>query len=116
LTRKLQPRLPEGTDVTAAAAGFKSLNAFVSAVNVSANLHIPFDKLKAKIVTEKKSLSQAIQALKPASSAAIEVQRAEYDARGMIAESEAEQAAAPAPVSQQPKAKSKPSPKRAVGG
>jgi hypothetical protein len=88
LAAKLASRLPAGTDLMAASAGFKNLGQFVAAVNVSNNLAIPFADLKTKMVTDGKSLGQAIQVLKPAASATIEAQHAEYDARGMIADSE----------------------------
>jgi hypothetical protein len=92
LASKLQNRLPVGTDLMTAAAGFRNLGQFVAAVNVSNNLNIPFTQLKTKMVTEGLSLGQSIQALKPTASSTIEAQRAEYDARGMIAESEQTQA------------------------
>jgi hypothetical protein len=88
LAAKLTSRLPEGTDLMLASAGFRNLGQFVAAVNVSNNLKIPFTELKTKMVTDGLSLGQAIQALKPTTSATIESQRAEYDARGMISESE----------------------------
>jgi len=88
LAAKLASRLPAGTDLMTASAGFKNLGQFVAAVNVSKNLGIPFADLRTKMVTDGKSLGQAIQVLKPASSATIEAQHAEYDARGMIADSE----------------------------
>ncbi len=88
LASKLATRLPAGTDLVAAAAGFRNLGQFVAAVNVSSNLGIPFDQLKTRMVTDGKSLGQAIQALKPVASATIEAQHAEYDARGLIADSE----------------------------
>ena len=88
LAAKLASRLPAGTDLMAASAGFKNLGQFVAAVNVSNNLAIPFADLKTKMVTDGKSLGQAIQVLKPAASATIEAQHAEYDASGMIADSE----------------------------
>jgi hypothetical protein len=88
LAAKLASRLPAGTDLMAASAGFKNLGQFVAAVNVSNNLAIPFADLKTKMVTDGKSLGQAIQVLKPAASATIEAQHAEYDARGMIADTE----------------------------
>lgn len=89
LAAKLASRLPAGTDLMLAAADFRTLGQFVSAVNVSYNLPgISFTELKTKIVTDGMSLGQAIQALRPLSSATIEAQRAEYDARGMISESE----------------------------
>jgi hypothetical protein len=71
-----------------AAEGFRNLGQFVAAVNVSNNLGIPFTELKTKMVDDGMSLGQSIQALKPTSSATIEAQRAEYDARTIIYESE----------------------------
>jgi hypothetical protein len=89
LAAKVSSRLPAGTDLMAAAAGFKNLGQFVAAANVSNNLQIPFAELKAKMVTGGMSLGQAIQAVRPlTASPTIEVQRAEYDARGMMADSE----------------------------
>lgn len=101
LAAKLTSRLPAGTDLMAASAGFKNLGQFVAAVNVSNNLGLSFTQLKTKVVTDSMSLGQAIQAVRPlTASATIEAQRAEYDARGMIAESElTPQAPAPAPTS-----------------
>lgn len=87
LSSMLASRLPGGTDLMTASAGFKTLSDFVAAVNVSNSLTMPFEPLKTKMVTDGKSLAQAIHLLKPASSATIEAQHAEYDARGLIAES-----------------------------
>jgi outer membrane biosynthesis protein TonB len=97
LAAKLAGQLPAGTDLMTAAAGFRNLGQFVAAVNVSNNLGVSFTQLKAKMVTGGMSLGQAIQAVRPlTASATIEAQRAEYDARGIIAESEqAPQAPAP---------------------
>jgi outer membrane biosynthesis protein TonB len=88
LSSKLQSRLPAGTSLMDAADGFRNLGQFVAAVNVSTNLNIPFDKLKADMVTKKMSLGQSIQDLRPATSAAVEAQRAEYDADMLIAQTE----------------------------
>lgn len=89
LTAKIASRLPAGTDVIKSAEGFGNLGQFVAAVNASNNLQLSFADLKAKLVDGKMSLSQAIQAARPlTASPTIEAQRAEYDARGMIAESE----------------------------
>src|SRR5262245_27930288 len=88
LAAKVASRLPQGTDLMAASAGFQNLGQFVAAANVSNNLQISFPELKAKILTGM-SLGQAIQAVRPlTASPTVEAQRAEYDARGMIAESE----------------------------
>ena len=84
LVAQLQSRLPAGTDVLKASMGFRNLTQFVSAVHASQNLSIPFDKMRTAMVDEKKSLSNAIRALKPTATATIEAQRADYDARGTI--------------------------------
>ena len=91
LQSKLQSRLPAGTNMMEAADGFRNLGQFVAAVNVSNNLKIPFDKLKADMVTKKMSLGQSIQDLRPeTSSATVEAQHAEYDANTVIAKTEEE--------------------------
>jgi hypothetical protein len=88
LMSTLQPLLP-GRNITAEAQGFKTLGAFVSAVHVSHNLEIPFDTLKAKIVTDGATLGSAIQTLKPTANVKAEVERAEKQARDDIARSNA---------------------------
>ena len=82
LASNLQNLLPAGTDLQAAAQGFKNLGQFVAAAHVSHNLGIPFDCLKADMTdvappstatcpagtgTGSKSLSlgASIEALKP---------------------------------------------------
>jgi hypothetical protein len=109
LSAKLTSQLPAGTDLMTASAGFRNLGQFVAAVNASNNLGVSFTQLKAKMVTGGMSLGQAIQAVRPlTASATIEAQRAEYDARGMIAESElAPQTPATTPTPSKSKAKAK---------
>ena len=46
LESKLASFFPSGTDLLAESSGFKNLGQFVSAVHVSHNLGIPFDRLK----------------------------------------------------------------------
>jgi hypothetical protein len=87
LADKLETRLPKGTDLMLAAEGFKNLGQFVAAVNVSNNLGLDFAKLKADMLSGM-SLGQAIQEQRKVSSATVEAQRAEYDARVLIAETE----------------------------
>lgn len=65
LESRLRPLLPEYMTVGEAAAGFGDQSQFVSAVHVSRNLGIPFERLKAKIVDERLTLGQAIQELRP---------------------------------------------------
>ena len=81
LSSKLQSLLPPGTDLQAAAQGFKNLGQFVAAVHVSHNLGIPFDQLKAKMTGPgAESLGKAIQELKPAADAKAEVKKAAHEA------------------------------------
>jgi len=102
LAGKIESMLPKGTSLMAAADGFRDLGQFVAAVNVANNLNVSFDELKTKIVTNKMSLGQAIQAVRPlTASPTIEAQRAEYDARGLIAET-AQAEASPAPKTHGP--------------
>ncbi len=80
LSTKLSSLLPAGTDLQAAAAGFRNLGQFVAAVHVAHNLDIPFDQLKCTelatsaacgtmtVPSKGSHLGQAIQTLKPAMS------------------------------------------------
>ena len=82
-------RLSEGTDVGAAAGGFRRLELFVATVNASSNLAIPFSELKRRIVGDGMTLGQAIQDIRPASKYWSEARRAEDDAAATIRTSEA---------------------------
>jgi hypothetical protein len=89
LAGKLQSRLPAGTDLNTAAAGFRNLGQFVAAVNVSNNLGLDFTTLKTAMVTDGKSLGQAIQSQKGTTVNATEqAHRAERDADTMIRSTE----------------------------
>lgn len=82
LASKLQALLPPGTDLQAAAAGFKNLGQFVAAVHVSKNLGIPFDQLKAKMTgPNAESLGKAIQQLAPNADAKAALKTAEAQAK-----------------------------------
>src|SRR5260370_41732663 len=83
LSSKLSSLLPAGTDLQAAAAGFRNLGQFVAAVHVAHNLGIPFDQLKCTelattaacpssmtVPSKGSHLGQAIQTLKPTMSTA----------------------------------------------
>lgn len=107
LADKLRLRLPVGTDLMTAAEGFRNLGQFVAAVNVSNNLKIPFNELKTQMVVEGKSLGQSIQTVKKVASVTVEVQRAEYQARGMILESEQAPVTTTAKTTKKTTAKSK---------
>ncbi len=87
LASRLQALLPPGTDLQAAASGFKNLGQFVAAVHVAHNLGIPFDQLKAKIAGGD-SLGKAIHNLKPEANPKTEAKRAHKQANDDINESE----------------------------
>jgi hypothetical protein len=85
LAGKLQSRLPAGTDLQAAAAGFRNLGQFVAAVNVSNNLGIPFSALKTRMVDQGMSLGQAIQDARPqTTNTTVVARRAESEADDLI--------------------------------
>jgi hypothetical protein len=85
LAAKLQALLPPGTDLNAAAQGFKNLGQFVAALHVSQNLGIPFDQLKAKLTGPgAESLGKAIQDLKPGVDAKAAVKLADKEAKADI--------------------------------
>ena len=84
LASKLQSRLPPGTDLNTAAAGFRNLGQFVAAVNVSKNLGLDFPTLKTAMVTDGNSLGQAIQAQKKTVDGTTVATRAEHDAETEI--------------------------------
>ena len=61
LASKLQGRLPAGTDLMTAAAGFRNLGQFVAAVNSAYNHQISFTELKTRMVDQGMSLGQAVK-------------------------------------------------------
>lgn len=89
LSSKLQTLLPEGTDLQEAAAGFKNLGEFVSAVHVSRNLEIPFSEVKARMTgPDSLSLGKAIHELRPDVKAKAEAKRAKNQAKQDFAEAQ----------------------------
>jgi hypothetical protein len=80
LTAKLQPLLPEGMDIAAAAKGFKKIEQFASALHAALNLRIPFDHIKARMIAGD-NLVKAIRALDPTVDAKAEAKKAEDQAR-----------------------------------
>src|SRR6476661_7942490 len=77
-------RLPAGTDLNAAASGFRRLELFVATVHASNNIEIPFAELKRRIVNDGMTLGQAIQDIRPKSRYWQEAQRAEDEAAAAI--------------------------------
>ena len=64
LAAKLQSRLPPGTDLMRASAGFRNLGQFVATVNASYNHGLSFVELKRRIVGQGMSLGQASKDLR----------------------------------------------------
>lgn len=89
LADTVRVRLPQGTDLLAAAGGFRRLELFVATVHASNNLFVPFSELKRRIVNDGMTLGQAIQDLRPKSRYWSEARRAEDDAAAVIRTSEA---------------------------
>jgi hypothetical protein len=89
LADSLRGRLPTGTDLYAAAGGFRRLELFVATVHASTNIEIPFSELKRRIVNDGMTLGQAIQDMRPKSRYWDEARRAEDEAAATIRTSEA---------------------------
>ncbi len=66
LSTVIQPLLPPGATIAAAAAGFRTQGQFIAALHVSRNLGIPFEQLKSELTeNHPDSLGQAIHQLRP---------------------------------------------------
>jgi len=89
LADSLRGRFSAGTDLNAAAAGFRRLELFVATVHASNNIDIPFSELKRRIVNDGMTLGQAIQDIRPQSRYWQEARRAEDEAAAAIRTSEA---------------------------
>lgn len=82
LSAKLSALLPPGTDLKAAAAGFKNMRDFVAALHASKDLGIPFDQLKAKLTGPgHENLRKAIADLAPTANAKAAEKTAEKEAK-----------------------------------
>jgi type IV secretory pathway VirB2 component (pilin) len=99
LASKVSGRLPAGTDLMTASAGFRNLGQFVAAVNVSNDQQLPFAELKKRMVGDGMSLGRAMHDLRPASDSRIIAQRAENDAAATIRTTEAQASVSNAPGS-----------------
>ena len=66
LSARIQPLLPPGISLQAAAAGFRDEAEFVTALHLSRNLNIPFNELKADLMGPKHhTLTAALHDLRP---------------------------------------------------
>ena len=81
LASRLALLLPQGMTLDQAAMGFRNQGQFIAALYVSKNLGIAFADLKTQMVTDHKSLGQAIQVLRPTTNTSTDVELAETQAR-----------------------------------
>jgi hypothetical protein len=82
LVTRLQPLLPAGVTLAAAATGFKNQGQFIATLHVSQNLKIPFAQLKAEMTgADHDSLGQAIHELQPTANARAAAKTGEREAR-----------------------------------
>lgn len=94
LLAKVKTSLPANTDLNAATSGFKNFGQFIAAVNVSKNLNIPFEDLKASMTgtnlkgektgTRPTSLGNAIRLLRGDVDPTSEAQKATAEAEAEI--------------------------------
>src|SRR5262245_21381806 len=81
LYARLKPVLNRGTKMEIASDGFKNAEQFATVAHAARNTDVPFMLLKHRVVTEGKSLEQAIRESKPDLDVKAEVKRAQVDAR-----------------------------------
>src|SRR3989442_572971 len=82
LVARLQPLLPPGMTLAAAAEGFKSEGQLIATLHAAQNLKIPFAQLKAEVIgADHDSLGQAIHDLQPAADAKAAAHTAAQEAR-----------------------------------
>jgi hypothetical protein len=85
LAAAVSDRLPPGTNLMEASAGFKDVGQFVAAVNASRSLGIPMPEFRRRIVADGMPLLLAIQDIRPKSNYRVAARRAEEEAAAMIA-------------------------------
>jgi len=84
LHARLKPVLNKGTKMDIASDGFKNAEQFATVAHAARNTDVPFMLLKHRVVTEGKSLEQAIRESKPDLDVKTEVKRAQADAKSDI--------------------------------
>jgi hypothetical protein len=82
--RRARTLLSFGTDVKTAASGFRNAEQFMTLAYAAKNTEIPFVLLKHRVLTEGKSLADAIRELKPGLDATLEANRARLEARSEL--------------------------------
>lgn len=91
--QRMKPVLARGTKMPIAAEGFSDAYQFATLARASRNTRVPFILLKHRVLTEGKSLEEAIRESRPDIDARVEALRAMGEARADIL------SVAPAPVS-----------------
>lgn len=85
LHARLKPVLNKGADMTIASSDFPTGERFAAVAHAARNTEIPFMLLKQRVVTEGKSLADAIRESRPEINAEIEAHRAEAEAKSDLA-------------------------------
>jgi len=85
LHERIRPVLARGTKLPLAVEGFRDAEQFATIAHAAKNTQVPFVLLKHRVLTEGRSLEDAIRASKPGVDARQEVRRAREAARSDIA-------------------------------
>ena len=83
--KRLKSVLNRGADVSIASSGFRSAEQFATVAHAAHDTGIPFMLLKHRVLTEGKTLAQAIRESRPEADVAAEVKSAQSSARRDIA-------------------------------
>lgn len=85
LHARMKPVLARGTKLPLAVEGFTSAEQFATLAHAAKNTQVPFILLKHRVLTERRSLEDAIRASRPDLDAKAEAERARAAARSDIA-------------------------------
>ena len=85
LQSKIKPVLARGTRINLAVEGFSDAEQFATIAHAAKNTQVPFILLKHRVLTEHRSLADAIRASKPDLDAEAEVERARSAAKTDLA-------------------------------
>jgi hypothetical protein len=83
--KQLRPFLDKTVRTDGMAQGFERPEDFAAAVHAARNIRVSFAELKHQVVDEGKSLTAAIQAVKPTANASLEADLARSEARADLA-------------------------------
>ena len=82
---RMRPVLARGTKINLAVEGFSDAEQFATLAHAAKNTQVPFILLKHRVLTEHRSLADAIRASKPGLDAEAEVERARSAAKSDLA-------------------------------